>query len=68
VQTSAYDALSADLLDSPIYLPTHLRWNNFSGMPSYYWQFIFLRCASHTLNLISSVDIEILNFDYKSFP
>jgi hypothetical protein len=25
VQTSAYDALSADLLDSPIYLPTHLR-------------------------------------------
>jgi hypothetical protein len=25
LQTSAYDALSADLLDSPIILPTHLR-------------------------------------------
>ncbi len=28
-QTTAYDAISADLLDSPIILPPHLRWSNF---------------------------------------
>lgn len=35
LETSTYDAISADLLDSPIILPTHLRLNNLF-LPSYY--------------------------------
>lgn len=42
-QTSAYDSLSADLLDSSIIFL--LTWGEiiFILLHSYYWQFIFLR-------------------------
>ena len=54
-----------------ISLPSHLRWNIVRlGTVGIVYRVIifFCRCASHTLNLIASVDNALSSFNNKTFP